>query len=671
MQHRLAEQVPADSGVSAVPDKPSSCPVSGAAPRCASCPEELCAFSAALLAAVPHPALLLDEDGIIRLYNAAKSALLDEPEQPVNGRSLEHFLHQAGLPGFPAEWPREQPREAVTEINGTPCIVTSRPVRLCNKAAGNLLEIREVFSPENVHKELRHVRQQLHELSSCIEISSDGFCIMDNKATVIFVNHVYERITGLKREAIIGRTMRELVTQGVFDRSTSEQILQTGRPVTLTLKVRTGKSVLVSGSPLFDRNNEISRIVCSIRDITELNRLQNELESVATLKTRYEEELVDLKLHAPHSKHIIFRSAAVRRIMELALRLGSVDSTILLQSESGAGKELFADFIQRNSLRSDKPFLKINCGAIPEHLLESELFGYTRGAFTGANREGKVGIFEAANHGTLLLDEAGELPKLLQVKLLRVLQEKAVRRIGDTTPREIDVRILASTNRNLAAMVERGEFREDLFYRLNVVPIHIPPLRERREDILPLVQAFLANFNKRYNTEKILHPKALPALLEYSWPGNVRELENIMERLVVTSVGRIINVADLPEDLFRQEKVKLESLPLKGKTLKEIMDAYEASILRRYYSEYGTTRRVAAALGIHQSNVVRKLQRLNLKDPGAALILKKTRPRGTERAEGATRTKGAERTGDATRVKSAQQARGTPAASPGASRRKT
>ncbi len=265
--------------------------------------------------------------------------------------------------------------------------------------------------------------------------------------------------------------------------------------------------------------------------------------------------------------------------------------------------------------------------------MESELFGYTRGAFTGANREGKVGIFEAANHGTLLLDEVGELPKSLQVKLLRVLQEKTVRRIGDTTPRPVDIRILASTNRDLAAMVEAGDFREDLYYRLNVVPIHIPPLRERKEDIFPLVQTFLEKFSKRYHTEKSLHPKVMPALLEYPWPGNVRELENMVERLVVTSPGRIINLSDLPDDLF--QKVKLAPLPMQGKKLKDLIDDYEATILRHYFSEYGTTREVATALGIHQSNVVRKLQRLNLQDIGLAKAKtgskKKSRRRGETR----------------------------------------
>lgn len=464
-------------------------------------------------------------------------------------------------------------------------------------------------SEDNIHFPLKE-----EELLSCIELSSDGFCVMDKDTTILFANRIYEKITGLKRKTIIGRTMRELVRQGIFDRSVTEEILVTGKPATLTLKLRVGKTVLVSGNPLFDENNELSRIICSVRDITELNRLHMELESMGEQKNRYEQELAALKKNSHEPGNIIFRSNGMRAIVELALRIGPVDSTILLQSESGSGKELLADFIQKNSSRAGRPFLKVNCGAIPEQLLESELFGYTRGAFTGANREGKTGLFEAASMGTLLLDEVGELPKSLQVKLLRVLQEKKIRRIGDTSDREVNVRIIASTNRNLAAMAETGDFRKDLYYRLNVIPIVIPPLRERREDIFPLAQAFLEKFNRRYNMNKILLPRVISAFLRYPWPGNVRELENLIERLVVTSEGDIIDISGLPDDLFGSIKNDLLQPPVRGKNLREIMDCYEAKVLQDFFVQYRTTREVAAALGVHQSNIVRKLKRLKLND---------------------------------------------------------
>ncbi len=612
MQSWLNNDLPEPGTASLVLDEPCTTNPAATEPACALWSKVFCALAREILEAVPHPALLLDQHNTIQSCNQHAILLAPCLAQSLGEKSLEWFLQVAGLPLALPDLPENAAREVVLELGGVAHIFRARPLVFQGSFAGRIVELREELSGEVALQESRAVRQQLQELSSCIEISSDGFCIMDSETKIIFVNHVYERITGLKRAAIIGRTMRDLVAQGVFDRSTGMRVLETGRPVTLTLKLGTGKSVLVSASPLFDGNNRISRIVCSIRDITELNRLQNELDSVALLKTRYEEELVDLRRRSAPSGEIVFRSEAMRKIVKLALHMSSVDSTILLQSESGTGKELLANFIQSNSQRANQPFLKINCGAIPEPLLESELFGYVRGAFTGANREGKMGLFEAANKGTLLLDEVGELPRSLQVKLLRALQEKAVRRIGDTISRQVDVRIIASTNKVLASMVAAGDFREDLYYRLNVVPIVIPPLRERKEDIFPLIQVFMEQFNKRYKVQKSLNPRVLSTLLEYLWPGNVRELENIIERLVVTSAGKIINESDLPEDLLLKTMDKLQTLPVKGQTLKEIINNYESRILQHYFSLYKTTREVAEALGIHQSNVVRKLQRLDL-----------------------------------------------------------
>ena len=564
-----------------------------------------------LLAAVPYPAFLMDGEGVIRLCNASVKMLASGQNTCLIGMNVRDFLAKVGLPDISARRAEKGPWEEHVRAGGKGYLLSVCPLFSGGEAVGSLVQLQEQTSPAAMQHELTTLRQHLHELSNYLEFSFDGLCIIDSETTILYLNNVYERITGLKREEMIGRTMRHLVDQGVFDRSVSMRVLETRNPATLPLKLNTGKSVLVSANPLFDESNKIHRVVCSIRDITELNRLQHELDSAETLKAQYEEELLALKKGLAPSGKVVFRSGAMRRIIELALRLGSVDSTVLLRGESGVGKEVIADFIHKNSLRRDKPFLKINCAAIPEALLESELFGYARGAFTGANREGKVGIFEAATRGSLLLDEVGDLPLPLQVKLLRVIQNKTVRRIGDTVDRPVDVRIITATHRDLAAMTETGEFRKDLFYRLNVVPIWIPPLRERKEDILLLVQSVLQKLNERYATEKVLHPQVVPMLLGYFWPGNVRELENILERIFVTSPGKIISASDLPDDLF-QDMGKRTPLPVEGKSLKELMDNFEATILRHYFFEYKTTREVAAALGIHQSNIVRKAQRLGL-----------------------------------------------------------
>lgn len=606
---------------------PSTAPfpaTDGAACTYGSYAESFLGIVGSLLAAIPHPVLLLDNDGIIELRNPSTSllGLGSEQGRRVVGESFAHFLGQANLPTSLAGLLQKFPQEERVEKKCANYKVVLQAIRSKGRQIGIFVEFRERSSPESMQRNLDEARRRLQELSSYVEFSSDGLCAMDGETNIVFINRVYEQITGLKRDALIGRSMLDLVAQGVFDRSVGVRVLETRQPATLPLKLSTGRSVLVSANPLFDENNRIYRIICSIRDTTELYRLQNELDCVGVLKTRYEEELLSLKKREVFEDRVIFRSASMQKVVELALRLGSVDSTVLLHGESGVGKEVIADVIQKNSRRRDKPFIKINCAAIPEQLLESELFGYARGAFTGASKEGKAGIFEAAHQGTLLLDEVGDMPLSLQAKLLRAIQEKNVRRIGDSVDRAVDVRILAATHKNLAAMAGSGEFRMDLFYRLNVVPLHIPPLRKRKEDILLMIRSFLHKYCERYDTKKELHPRILPILLEYPWPGNVRELENIIERIVVTSAERVIDLADLPHEISRSAKKTALALPIEGKNLKDIMDHFEAMILRHYFSEYGTTRDVATALGIHQSNIVRKLQRLNLED----VINRKERP---------------------------------------------
>jgi TyrR family helix-turn-helix protein len=298
----------------------------------------------------------------------------------------------------------------------------------------------------------------------------------------------------------------------------------------------------------------------------------------------------------------------------LALRLSQVESTILVEGESGVGKEVFAEMVHNSGPRKDHPFIKINCGAIPDQLLESELFGYVSGAFTGARKQGKAGLLEAANGGSLFLDEIGEMPLRLQVKLLRVLQEKNITRVGDSVPIKVNVRVMAATNRNLAAMVQAGQFRKDLFYRLNVVPVRIPPLRERKEDILVLAYRFLDSCNKRYRFSKQIDREVLNCLLEYEWPGNVRELENMVEQMVVVTQGELITLDDLPKPLKRGLTcAQISPLPaMEDKSLKEIMEEVERSALLYAYRKHKTTRRMALNLGIHQSTVVRKMNQYGI-----------------------------------------------------------
>lgn len=563
-----------------------------------------------ILAAIPNPVICIDTGGFVRLYNPAMAELLEDCGGVVAGQHIGEVISGSQLINVARAVKPEKWRKLT--LCSRSFLVNSSPLFLEGELVGALASLHEISDLEEISSELESVHSLSKELEGIIESASDGIYVTNAEGVTLRVNKSYERITGLNRNDVLGKSMYDLVENKVFNQSTTIRVLETGEPATLIQKIHNGATVMVSGNPLRDATGKITGVVTTVRDLTELNRLRDELSVVGDLKSRYENELKQLKRKTLHGDEIIARSALMEAVFDLSMRLASVDSTVLIQGESGVGKEVVAEFIHANSSRKDNPFIKINCAAIPEQLLESELFGYVRGAFTGANREGKAGIFEAADGGSLLLDEIGDLPATLQVKLLRVIQDKQTRRIGDNIPRFINVRLLAATNQNLANLVEQKLFREDLYYRLNVVPIHVPPLRERKEDILFMVQAFLKKFCERHHRNKELHPAVMPKLLDYSWPGNVRELENIMERLVVTSPGDIITLDDLPLFLKKREGSGSAELALEGKTLKEILEDVEGKVLRDALLKYKTTRRVAAALGMDQSSVVRKAGKLGL-----------------------------------------------------------
>jgi len=301
-------------------------------------------------------------------------------------------------------------------------------------------------------------------------------------------------------------------------------------------------------------------------------------------------------------------------VLELMVRVSQVESTVLITGESGVGKEVAAKRIHRLSRKENGPFITINCGAIPENLMESELFGYEKGSFTGAGKEGKIGLMEAANGGNIFLDEIGELPLNLQVKLLRVIQEKVIYRIGGIKPITLDVRIIAATNRNLKEMVRKKTFREDLFYRLNVVQIEIPPLRQRREDILPLSQYFLSKYCSKYNKQKRISPQVFKIFESYYWPGNIRELENVIERAVILSQGDSIDVNHLPENLYvvHNEQAEIEVIVRGITSLNDGVQLMEKELLRKALGTEKSSRKTALLLGITHTTVLRKAKQYEL-----------------------------------------------------------
>ncbi|MEA4924421.1 MAG: sigma 54-interacting transcriptional regulator [Syntrophomonadaceae bacterium] len=340
-------------------------------------------------------------------------------------------------------------------------------------------------------------------------------------------------------------------------------------------------------------------------DFKRIHLIYNPPEAESGQFSDTNDKLPPAKTLAP--KQFIVHSGCMKELTKMAIRVAKVDSTVLIQGESGVGKELIADVIHSHGARSKGPLIKINCGAIPENLLESEFFGYEPGAFSGASRKGKIGLFELANGGILFLDEIGDMPLNLQVKLLRVLQDKEIIRVGGIRPIKVDIRIITGTNRNLTEMINNRQFRQDLYYRLNVVPIHVPALRERREDIPVLTNYFLEYFNHKYlasGTHKKLAPEVVDCFMKHDWPGNVRELENLIERLIVTTAQSYISMSDLPPWLDKSKTNNTGSS--ENISLRCAVEDTERKLLQYAFSRYKSTYEVARVLEINQSTVVRK-----------------------------------------------------------------
>ncbi|MBY0223871.1 sigma 54-interacting transcriptional regulator [Sporosarcina aquimarina] len=437
--------------------------------------------------------------------------------------------------------------------------------------------------------------------------SFDGICVFNPQGEGLEINKAAQRITGFSAEEFIGETAKQALQKGYISKSITEIIIKTKKTVTEVISVR-GVEILATGNPVMDENGHLKYIILNVRDISELNNLKLDVLLSIALRRKNEQLTSPLLSNSAaliHTENVIAASPKMKKVIQLAARVAKVDSSILILGDSGVGKEVVVKFIHENSSRASHPFIKINCSAIPRDLLESELFGYEKGAFTGANQQGKAGLFEVANGGTLFLDEIGDMPMDLQVKLLRVLQEFEIRRIGGTKDIKIDVRIVSATNKNLEELIEKEAFREDLYYRLNIIPIHIAPLRERPEDIQQLAHLFLNRTNRKYGLERHFQPGLVELLHQYDWPGNIREMENMIERLVVTAEHDEISWSSLP---FIADHPNLsEHYSLKA-TLEEI----EKKIILEKLQTYRTTRKLAQVLGISQSAVVKKIKKYGI-----------------------------------------------------------
>ncbi len=450
------------------------------------------------------------------------------------------------------------------------------------------------------------------QLNAIFQSSSDGILVCDGKGNILKMNEASEKINGLNATDVIGKNVAHFVATGVFDRSVTMEVLETKRQVSLVQYItKTNKHLLVTGTPAFDEEGNIFLVVVNERDMTQLNAIQQQLEQSRLVVERFKDELVQLSMQELEGQEIVAESEPMRRVLSMALRLARFDaSNILILGESGVGKGVVAKFIHKNGRRCKKPFVQINCAALPETLLEAELFGYEKGAFTGARQEGKLGLFELAHGGTLFLDEIGDLPFSVQAKLLKYLDDHEVMRLGSVKPKKVDCTVIAATNRDLDSFTKEGKFRQDLFFRLNTFTLHIPPLRERREDILPLMNFFLARHNKQYGQKKRISSKGFEALQSWLYPGNVRELDNILKKAVLISEKELLDgfIASMLEKSVTKG-LHAERRNAKKQSLQEEVLIVEAELLKGALKACKSTREMAQYLGVSQPTVVRKLKK--------------------------------------------------------------
>lgn len=451
------------------------------------------------------------------------------------------------------------------------------------------------FHKKNIDSELDYILDAIH----------DDILISDAMGVIIRLSKSFEAMYGVKREDIIGRTVYELEEEGIFKPSITAIVLKTGQKTTMRQKNNIGRDIVVSAVPIKDENGQIINVISFSRDITEYLSLQEQYRELETKIEKFTAEISELRDRVYTEKEIIAESTDMKKVINLALKVAKYDTNVLITGESGVGKTLLARYIHSNSSRSEEAFVEINCGAIPESLIESELFGYEPGSFTGANKQGKMGLIEIANKGTLFLDEISELSLNLQVKLLKVIQDKVFVKVGGTKEVYVDFCLITATNKNLQDELENHLFREDLFYRINVINIHIPPIRQREKDMIELIRYKMKYFNDKYCEKKYLSPTVYNHLLSYKWPGNIRELENIIERIIITAESEEIREDSLPicilnsnDDLQIQESV----------ILADTLKMCEKQQILKAYNKHNTTTGVAKELGISQPTAYRKIK---------------------------------------------------------------
>ena len=443
------------------------------------------------------------------------------------------------------------------------------------------------------------------KLEDILDAIHDDILITDGDGVILRLSKSFETMYGVKTEDVFGKTVYQLEQEGVFRPSITAIVLKNGEKTTMCQKNQSGRDIVVTAVPVRNENDEIVNVISFSRDVTDYLALKEQYNELEIRLAKYSAEINELRGQINSKSEIIAKSSEMKKAIKLGLKVAKHDASVLLTGESGVGKTLLARFIHANSPRAKEAFVEINCGAIPATLIESELFGYEPGSFTGANRQGKVGLVEIAHKGTLFLDEISELPLQMQTKLLKLVQDKSFVKVGGTKEQEIDFCLITATNKSLEEEMRSGRFREDLYYRVNVINIHIPPLRDRQEDMIELIQHFLRRFNEKHQDSKHLSAKAYERLLSHEWPGNIRELQNMIERMIIVSETEEIGEDSLPLSMTEYGIESKES----SKIFAESLHIFEKDQIVEAYNKYKTSIGVAKALGISQPTAYRKIKK--------------------------------------------------------------
>ncbi|WP_326513478.1 HPr family phosphocarrier protein [Clostridium intestinale] len=556
---------------------------------------------------IPNGIIATDENDIITIFNEEAERILNLSSGEVIGKDVDKVIYQSKLKEINKSGKSELMVREV--INDRILLINRTPIMIDKISKGALAVFSDISNLEKVKNELKTVKELKERLQLILETVQDGICVMSSDGVITYVNRAYLRILSEKEENILNKNIRDISPDGVRRR-----VLETGKSVVGALSYKENDVTIVCNVNPIIVDGEITGVVSVIKNITEVKQLSEKLKKASAKAEYLEEELFRTKKpDLAFSKYIGY-SGKVLDALATASKAAKTNTTVLIRGESGTGKELIAEGIHYGSKNSKGPFVRVNCAAIPQNLLESELFGHEKGSFTGAIKR-KLGKFELAQNGTIFLDEIGEMDKSMQAKILRVIQEKEFQRVGGEETIKVNVRIIGATHRNLEEMVRTMEFREDLYYRLNVIPIFLPPLRERRQDIAPLLEHFINKISKNIGKSiSLVKNDAMEALLNYSWPGNVRELENLVERLVALNENQVIDLDDLPSYMRQERPMKHEKAHVTSIIEDDILPLkeYEKIIIEKALKRYGSYNAAGKVLGLTHKTVAAKARQYGI-----------------------------------------------------------